>query len=626
MNKQAFLWQKGAKIRQTAWGHELEPGQVWPEYPRPQMVRPDWLNLNGWWDMSVRGSEAPCPERFSEKILVPFPIESRLSGVRRSFLPSQRLWYRRQFQIPDAWSGQRILLHFGAVDWQTDVWLNGSLAGKHVGGYCPFYFDITDLLLKDHSQTLLVAVRDPSNDGYQQRGKQSLWPGDIFYTAVSGIWQTVWLEPVPSLAIQALKMTPDVDAATLNLTVRLHDAGSGARHDAVDSGSGARHDSGLDERRLEIQAYAGDQLVAETTSPASQPIALQLPAEHLHVWSPNDPFLYNLQIRLTGGGLVLDEVASYFAMRKFHIAVDSQGHQRLCLNNRPLFLHGILDQGQWPDGLYLAPSDEAVRQELLTVRQMGFNLVRKHAKVEPARWYHHCDQLGLIVWQDMPSGGKPQEFLRHVIFPTVLPMVKPSDHHYKIFGRSDRHNRALFYREMRTLIDYLYNTPCVAMWVLFNEGWGQFDACSLARWVQRYDPGRWVDPASGWFTWGCPEIRSIHLYHKALALTANPQRQVVVFSEYCGFQHDLDSHKKGHWMLGYHGYTNQASLTAAYRALMEKQLAPLVRKGVSAAVYTQLTDIEDEKNGLLTEDRRQAKIDLQELAAINRWLREQAID
>ena len=548
--------QQGATVPparlQTRWASEVTPSRVHREYPRPQMVRTAWTNLNGAWDYAIRDSGAAQPTDFDGRILVPFPVESQLSGVMRWVTPDMRVWYRRTFALPDVPGNHRWLLHFGAVDWLTRVYVNGEQVGEHRGGYDPFSFDITDVLLPDGEQELVVSVWDPTDQSDQPRGKQVLEPHGIWYTAVTGIWQTVWLEVVPHGHITALKIVPDVDAGTV--TVRVSTANTSANV------------------RVQVVSAVDDRVVAGADSANGKPLRLNIP--NAHQWSPDDPYLYRLYVRLETG----DSVQSYFGMRKISVARAADGHRRLFLNNEPLFQFGPLDQGWWPDGLYTAATDAALRNDVEVTKQLGFNMVRKHVKVEPARWYYHCDRLGLMVWQDMPSGNNESE-----------------------------EGRENFGLELQKVVDALYNNPSIVMWVPFNEGWGQHDTERYVDWLKEYDPTRLVNNASGWSDRGVGDVSDIHRYPGPGMPQLEPRR-VAVLGEFGGLGLPLEGHlwvDRDNW--GYRAYATREALGEAYSDLLY-QLRPLIGEGLAAAVYTQTSDVEIEVNGLLTYDRALEKL------------------
>ncbi len=598
-----MTWQPVPGHLMTRWAKDVTPDTAWPEYPRPQMARPEWLNLNGLWAYAILPKEAEAPTRYDGEILVPVQIESALSGVKRPLQPDQRLWYRRTFDVPDDWRGRRVLLHFGAVDWEATVWVNGQPVGEHRGGYLPFSFEITPALAEGRNE-LVVAVWDPTDAFWQQRGKQVLKPRSIWYTAVSGIWQTVWLEPAPEAYIAALQVTPDIDAGEVRVQVRLAGAATGAAvRVAVASG---------------LEALAG--LSATTSKPpeGSNPgsdveIRVRIPDPKL--WSPDAPHLYDLTVDYGA-----DRVTSYFGMRKFGLGRDDQGRPRLCLNNRPLFQYGPLDQGYWPDGLYTPPSDEAMRWDLELIKRLGCNMLRKHVKVEPARYYYHCDRLGLIVWQDMISGGKEVGPITSWLA-LRFGSRRRDDRWFWRAGRGDPAGRADYRRELRELVDHLRSFACIGMWVPFNEGWGQFEANAAAAWLKAYDPTRSVDHASGWFDQGGGDCRSIHVYFKALPRVVPTAERAVILSEFGGYTMKVSGHA---WNpdveFGYRKYGDTAALTDAYVTLLEEELHPWIARGLSAAVYTQTTDVEIEVNGLVTYDREVPKLDWSRVAAAHQRL------
>jgi len=568
-----------------------------PEYPRPQMTRKNWLNLNGQWQYAILPREQGAPKAYDGTILVPYPLESLLSGVQKPLLPEQRLWYRRSFPDPRPVLGQeakgRVLLHFGAVDYDCQVWLNGSRLGEHRGGYLPFCFDITGALVPGENE-LVVSVWDPGDAGLQQRGKQALHPKGIWYTAVSGIWQTVWLEQVPATSIQSLRLTPDLDRQTLHVEVQVRTA--------TWAGS----------LQVEAQAFASGEVIAQAASAAGAPpvltsLVLEIPQPR--PWSPADPYLYTLRVRLLQAGETIDEVGSYFAMRKFGLERDAGGHLRFMLNGEPLFLYGPLDQGYFPDGLYTPPSEEALLFDIEYTRKIGCNLIRKHIKVEPLRWYYHCDRLGMIVMQDMPNGGRIDGAV--VAFLTLSVGYHRNDtRRLSRFGRAGESGRAEYRLELQGMLDHLYNAPCIAAWVPFNESWGQFHANQVAEWVKAYDPTRLVDHASGWFDQGGGDFLSKHIYVKKLSRPQRRDGRAFILSEFGGYSlkaagHMWDENKK----FGYRFFDSSQALTEGYIQLLNEQLLPLISDGLAAAIYTQISDVEIEINGFLTYDRRVEKMD-----------------
>jgi len=533
------------------------------------------------------------PAKYEGNILVPFPLESQLSGVQRPLLPDQKLWYQRLIPDPrpelfrDSCADGRILLHFGAVDYACEIWVNGSPVGSHRGGYLPFTLDITPAL-REGENDLVVSVWDPTDTGMQQRGKQVLKPHGIWYTPVSGIWQTVWLEGVPAVSIESLKLTPDLDHQRLVLEASL------------------RGGSDLRGYTLEFEALREGKTIASSTAQPGKMTALPIPEPR--VWSPVDPFLYDLIIRLVKDGSLEDTAGSFFAMRKFSLVTGNDGHPRFALNDKPLFLYGPLDQGYFPDGLYTPPSEEAMLFDIEFTKRIGCNLIRKHVKVEPLRWYYHCDRLGMIVWQDMPNGGSIDG---EVIAFLNLSVGWHRDDTRGLgrFGRSDAANREEFRAELKGMIEHLHNAACIACWVPFNESWGQFQSREIADWVLGYDPTRLVDHVSGWFDQGGGFFQSKHVYVKKLPKKKRGARAYAV-TEFGGYTlkvpgHIWDPEKK----FGYRFYDSREALTAAYIELLETQVKPLIPLGLTAAIYTQTTDVEIEVNGFLTYDRRVEKMD-----------------
>ncbi|HEY3834966.1 MAG TPA: glycoside hydrolase family 2 TIM barrel-domain containing protein [Bryobacteraceae bacterium] len=580
-------WKPADSPLTTPWTAKVAPSNAWREYPRPQLERPNWTNLNGLWDYAIQDKDAGRPVDFQGQILVPYPVESALSGVKRALTPHQRLWYRRTFDVPLA-RGMRMLLHFGAVDWRTEVWVNGTLVGKHEGGYDPFTFDITDALKTASSarpaaapgstaQEVVVAVWDPTDTELHPRGKQVLNPAGIWYTAVSGIWQTVWLEPVPADHIDELTMIPDVDGKQLRLTV--HGAGS------VDFTAVAR-------------LHGRD--VGHLTAPMNAEISI--PLTTLELWSPDTPVLYDLEVKLKSG----DTVTSYFGMRKVEVRKDAAGVTRIFLNGIPNFMIGPLDQGWWPDGLYTPPNDEALRFDIEMLKKMGYNMCRKHVKVEPERWYYWCDKLGLMVWQDMPSAmvkSRPTQVKRDAV---VDAEFTPQED-------------AGFRTELRAMIQHLQSFTSIVAWVPFNEGWGEHNTNDILKLVKQLDPSRLVDGPSGWEDRGYGDMKDMHRY-PGPDMFAVVSGRASVLGEFGGLGWPVEDHlwwNKRNW--GYRTYKEKDTLNSAYEDLMN-QMPDLIRDGLSAAVYTQTTDVEGEINGLMTYDRKVVKFDTEKLAAIHRKL------
>ena len=572
------------------------------EYPRPAMRRDSCEILNGPWQYAITQT-AEYPAAWQGSILVPYSPEAPASGVGRTLQPGQWLHYHRLF-APPAGEGGRVLLHFGAVDYACAVQINGHLAGGHRGGYWPFTLDITDLLNGTGRNSLWVAVQDPTGHSTQARGKQTLKPGGMFYPAQSGIWQTVWLERVPDNYIQTLTVTPDYDARTV--TVRVHTAKPGG---AVN---------------LWAMVRAGGVTIAEDwgSDEADQDgeVTLNIPEEHFFPWSPDTPFLYDLTVGTNQGEEAgLDTVHSYFALRKWSCAPDAHGVLRFCLNDKPILLNGLLDQGYWPEGLYTPPSDAAVERELSEVKALGFNLLRKHAKIEPQRWYYHCDRLGLIVWQDIVNGGSAYNlwfvtYLTNVLQP-LLRRFPDGKACRRLLSRAKPAGREEYAHELADTVQALRCHPCIACWVPFNEGWGQFDAEKAVQALRTLDGTRLVDEASGWFDQGGGDVHSLHNYFYPLRI--RPQKRTVALSEYGGIAWPMPGHEPPHKTYGYGTAKDRQELTARYKKLQLKTVLPQLEKGLSALVYTQLTDVEDEVNGLFTYDRAAVKPDANAVRSVN---------
>jgi beta-galactosidase/beta-glucuronidase len=561
-------WKVADSPLTTPWTSQVNPSHALPEYPRPQMVRKAWTNLNGLWEYAIRPQGTQVKD-WDGQILVPFPLESALSGVKKSLSPEQLLWYRRTFTFPNL-KGKRLLLHFGAVDWRTDVWVNGKSIGRHEGGYDPFTFDITSALKGKGDEELVVAVWDPTDSGSQPRGKQVQDPNSIWYTAVSGIWQTVWLESVPEHYVSELTMTPDMDGNRLRLTV--HSSSSG---------------------EYGVRIMLAGKTVGQGTGQLNQP--LDVLVSDVEPWSPDSPTLYDVEVNLPEG----DSVAGYFGMRKVEIRKDSAGFNRIFLNGSPLFAIGPLDQGWWPDGLYTAPTDAALRSDIDTLKRMGFNMCRKHVKVEPARYYYWCDKLGFMVWQDMPSAMPKEHSAVKRNGGEDLPFTAGED--------------ADFRHELEAEIRNLHNAPSIIAWVPFNEGWGQHDTNAILQWVKSLDGSRLVDGPSGWEDRGYGDMKDMHEYPGPAMYPVMDDRASVL-GEFGGLGLPIDDHlwwNKRNW--GYRTFADRTALQAGYEDLMQK-LEPLVQHGLAAAIYTQTTDVEGEVNGLMTYDRKVIKYDVDKLA------------
>lgn len=571
---------QGDKIK-TKWAAQVDPNKTLAEYPRPIMERSQWKNLNGLWNYKIQELGKTAPSNYDGQILVPFAVESSLSGVMKEVGAEKELWYETNFSLDSKWKGKNILLHFGAVDWKTEVWINDIKVGSHTGGYTPFSFNITPFVKKGKNQKLVVKVWDPSNDGTQPRGKQVKSPEGIWYTPVTGIWQTVWIEPVNKTSITELKTTPNVDQNSVTIKANVAGAGAGDF--------------------IEISVFDNGKEIANEKAVVGENLDIIL--NNPKLWSPESPFLYQTKIRLISDDKVVDEVKSYFAMRKISTKRDQNGIVRMQLNNKDYFQYGPLDQGWWPDGLYTAPTDEALKYDLIKTKELGFNMIRKHVKVEPERWYTHCDQLGILVWQDMPSGDNQPVWQNTTYFEgNELKRTAKSEEIYK--------------KEWKEIMDHLYSYPSIVVWVPFNEAWGQFKTVEITEWTKNYDPSRLTNSSSGGNHFQTGDILDLHNY-PGPDLYLYDARRVTVLGEYGGIGLPLEGHlwrANDNW--GYIKFKNQDEVTNEYIKYAQT-LKNLVKTGFSAAVYTQTTDVEGEVNGFMTYDRKVDKMDFKKVNQIN---------
>ena len=573
----------------TKWADSVSRDCPLPEYPRPQLARARWQCLNGPWQFTLCHDHTTEPAVYDREILVPYCVESELSGVQEKVLPEDQMWYRRTFTVPEEWKNDRILLHFGAVDWEAAVYVNGIKAGAHQGGYLPFSFDITELLQEENE--LVVSVQDPTDQSYHQLGKQSLHPATVFYTATSGIWQTVWLEPVPKSYIYGLTIVPDLAASSVSITVQ-------SETDSL--------------CKVRISDREGQEIL-QTELPSNTETSIRL--EDPHLWSPDDPHLYSLHVEMDG-----DQVDSYFGMRSIG-TVRQNGRDVLALNGKPLFHLGVLDQGYWPESILTPVSEEAMRFDILQLKELGFNMIRKHIKVEPLRWYYLCDTLGMLVWQDMVAGGNCHPTASfYAKMALGLKMTDNTEKDYADTGRSEKASRDDFEDELDGMIRLLFNDPSIVVWVPFNEHWGQYDSTRIADHVKSLDPSRLVDHASGWLDTGAGDFASYHQYFKKLSVPKNLDSRVFVISECGGFGFETPGHVYSRKAFSYGRFKSKAKLDERYRAFIEEEAVPLKEKGLSTLVYTQLSDVEIEENGLFTYDRKVLKFTKEKMKAVNEKL------
>lgn len=556
----------------TSWAEKVDPKAPLPEYPRPQLVRSqNWKNLNGLWSYAITPKNQNEPASYQGSILVPFAVESALSGVGKTVGKDSVLWYKNNITIPASMKNQEVLLHFGAVDWQAEIFVNGKSAGRHEGGFDPFTFNISSLLKKGGTQEIKVRVWDPTDEGPQPRGKQQRKPEGIWYTPVTGIWQTVWLEAVPKTHIVATRQTPDIDAKTLLVNVNVAAAQPGDQ--------------------VRITAFDGKNQVAQQEAAVNDQVSLAI--ENPKLWSTKSPFLYDLKIELLRKGKVIDQAGSYFAMRKSSMDKDQNGIRRMLLNNEFVFQYGPLDQGWWPDGLYTAPTEEALTFDIIKTKEMGFNMIRKHIKVEPARWYYECDKLGMLVWQDMPSGDLGNHW----------------EPNLGTMGGTDKNrspeSEAMYRKEWSKIMDDLHNFPSIVVWTPFNEAWGQFKTKEIAEWTKAKDPSRLVNSASGGNHVITGDIVDLHHYPEPKMPRPDlfGPTHAIVLGEFGGLGLPVPGHTwkdNNNW--GYQSFKTADELFDKYDSFI-RSIEGLIKKGLSAAVYTQTTDVEQETNGLMTYDR-----------------------
>ena len=577
----------------SRWASEVNAENALPEYPRPNLVRDSYFNLNGEWEYCINQSKTV--EKYDGTILVPYSPETKLSGVQKIVMPEDYLHYRKVFVLPEGFVKERVLLHFGAVDQECTVFLNGKKLGGHLGGYLTFSFDVTDDLVEGEN-VLTLCVKDMTEKKPHARGKQKLVKkgkyGSLFYTPQSGIWKTVWMESVSDNYIKTLKITPLYDESAISLKVN------------TNSGS----------EKANVVIMDGDMVVTEQEISTNKDV--KIPVGEFKAWTPDTPHLYDLKI--TCGE---DEVASYFGMRKFSVKKDRKGILRFYMNNKPFFFNGILDQGYWPESLLTPPTDEALKYDIIKLKEMGYNTIRKHIKVEPERFYYHCDKIGMIVWQDMPNGGGDY----NMIFVTYLTNAFDwfargvKDNLYGMFKRQDKEGREQYYKDLKRMIAQLYNYPSIAVWVPFNEGWGQFDANKATELIRSLDKTRFVNEACGWFDQKGGDMYSIHNYVRKLVVKPQKDR-VVALTEYGGYAYAMPGHLACEKEFGYQSYKSKEELTANYKRLWEEEIYPNLERGLCSAIYTQTSDIEEEINGIMTYDRDEVKFIEEEVKELNKKL------
>lgn len=577
----------------SRWKNQVDIKNPLPEYPRPNMARDSFLSLNGEWEYCINRQEEVT--EYDGTIIVPFSPETALSGVKKIVTPEDYLHYRKLFCLPEGFKKDRVLLHFGAVDQECNVYLNGQLLGQHIGGYLAFSFDITDVLV-DGENVLTLCVRDMTEKAPHARGKQKLvrrgGMSSLFYTPQSGIWKTVWLESVANEYIESLKITPLYDEGAVKIQVK---AKGEAEH-------------------IGITVFAEGEMIITLATDVFEEIVV--PLGEFIPWTPENPYLYDLEI--TYGE---DKIKSYFGMRKFSTGKDKNGILRFYLNNKPFFFNGVLDQGYWPESLLTAPTEEALKYDIVKLKELGYNTIRKHIKIEPDRFYYLCDKLGMIVWQDMPNGGGNYNLLHVMYLTNVFSWYgrKIKDNRYGLFARKDENGRKQYYIDLKGMVEQLYNFPCIAVWVPFNEGWGQFDATKATELIRSLDDTRLVNEACGWFDQNGGDMYSIHNYIRKLKVKPQADR-VVALTEFGGYAFPIPGHMACEKEFGYKHYKTREELTANYRRLWEEEIYPNLEKGLSSTIYTQTSDIEEEINGIMTYDREEDKFVNGELKELHKKL------
>lgn len=587
------------QLLQSKYAKDVDLNLPLNDYPRPEMMRNDWINLNGKYAYAITKKTEMAVEQYQGEIIVPFCVESSLSQVQKQLNPDETLWYHRQFELKEIIPNHRLLLHFEAVDYLCSVFINNQFVGKNRGGYLPFSFDITNLV-KSGINTFDLSVEDPTDTGYQERGKQVLNPKGIWYTSTSGIWQTVWMEFVPIIHFESIKIIPDIDNSSIRICPNINSNGL---------------------LSVKIKIYSQSKLILESLIEANNFSEIKILKPIL--WSPETPHLYDIKLDLMSENQIIDHVDSYFGLRKIHIENDENGYPRIFLNNRIYFQTGVLDQGYFPESLLTPPTDQAMIDDIETVKKLGFNMIRKHIKIEPRRWYYHCDRIGMLVWQDMPNGG--EGYIGNAIA-VVLPNmgIKFKDNLYRQFHRSNFKGRQEFETHLKSMINHLYNHPSICCWVPFNEGWGQFDANRIGVEIKKIDPSRLVDHASGWHDQKGPDFVSIHRYIFKVKTPKKNNKRPFVLSEFGGYSQIISKHC---WdetkSFGYKMFDSKTDLTSAYDLLINQQIMPLIPKGLCATVYTQLSDVELEVNGLLTYDREIIKLDKFVVLELNNKLKYQ---